>query len=72
MVNSQPSGLNIKAEDWAQKPLGSSQRVNYPEGIGVDGIPRDSAGSLRPWAATLQRADEVRVLCEEYSVGPDS
>lgn len=72
MVTSQPSGLNIKAEDWAQQPLGSSQHVNRPKGIGVEGSTGTVQGLLHPWAAMGQRAGEVRILCEECSVLPDS
>lgn len=67
-----PSGLNIKAEDWAQKPLGSSQHVNCPEGIGVEESAGTMHGLLHPWAAAGQRAGEGRILCEECSVLPDA
>lgn len=39
-MNSGPSGLGIKAENWAQKLLGISQHLNRPEGTGIKGGPR--------------------------------
>lgn len=71
MVNSQPSSLNIKAENWPQKLLGSSQHVNCPEDIGMEGSAGTMQGLLHSWAATGQRAGEVRILYEECSVLPE-
>lgn len=71
-MTSWPSGLNIEAEDWAQKTAGSSQHVNRPEGIGVEESAGTVPGLLHPWAAAGQRAGQGRILCEECSVLPDS